>query len=238
LRSVAADGGTVAAYAVLCGVAALLPARTQPLWDRDTRRFVRDLWDVWWKRQSSWQERIMSRQDWTLRNLRPQNHPLRRLMAAVDLFCGPSPLPPRIEAMDGNPLLCREVYRILENAGMTSHWAWRHSLSGARLARPLALIGPGRAAAILTNAIVPWLAATAAGDSRDGRFLEDLPAEDDNRLIRHTAHAIFGRDHAPSLYRSGLRQQGLLQIFHDFCLNARNGCRACTLPELLAHQKP
>jgi hypothetical protein len=237
LQSAAAKEGLLAAYALLCGVAGLLPARTQPLWDADTRRFVRELWDVWWKLQSTWQNRVMLRRDWTLRNLRPQNHPLRRLVAGVDLFCGPQPLQRQLESIAESPALCKAVLEALETAGMASHWARRHSLSGPRLAKPLALIGPGRAAAILTNVVIPWTVATSNDGHPDDRLLRELPVEDDNRLIRHTAHALFGRDHTPALYHSGLRQQGLLQIFHDFCLNARNGCRSCAFPQALIHQK-
>ena len=64
-------------------------------------------------------------------------------------------------------------------------------------------------------------------------ILKTLPAEDDNRFARHTAHALFGHDHNPDLYHSGLPQQGLLQIFHDFCLNSRNGCLDCAFPDAL-----
>ena len=60
-------------------------------------------------------------------------------------------------------------------------------------------------------------------------LLPHLPAEEDNALIRRTAHALFGHDHNPALYRDGLKQQGLLQIFHDFCLNDRTACRDCAL---------
>jgi hypothetical protein len=67
-------------------------------------------------------------------------------------------------------------------------------------------------------------------------LLHHLPPEDDNRFIRHTAHSLFGHDHNPALYRTGLRQQGLLQLFHDFCLNSRECCGACTLPRALASQ--
>jgi hypothetical protein len=227
-----------AAYALLCGVAGLIPAKSLPNWDAETRLFVRGLWDIWWKKKSSWETQILSRDLWTLHNLRPQNHPLRRLMAAAELFCGPAPLLQKLAPMAGDAqTTTRMLLSLLEEAGKNSHWAWRHSLSSPRLSKRLAIIGPGRAAALLNNAIVPWLAAQYPDAPSTVALLRDLPAEDDNRLIRHTAHALFGHDHNPSLYRSGLRQQGLLQIFHDFCLDSRGGCGACTLARSLSHQK-
>jgi hypothetical protein len=97
----------------------------------------------------------------------------------------------------------------------------------------MALIGPGRAAALLSNAILPWMVAGDDGDWLGEDVLKELPAEDDNRYIRHMAHALFGHDHNPNLYRTGLRQQGMLQVFHDFCLNGSGGCKACRLPGIL-----
>ncbi|MFH0878500.1 MAG: hypothetical protein V2A34_02195, partial [Lentisphaerota bacterium] len=60
-----------------------------------------------------------------------------------------------------------------------------------------------------------------------------LPAETLNSVIRRTADSLFGPDHSTTLYRHGLRQQGLSQIFHDFCLNDRSRCATCGLPELV-----
>ena len=237
LRSESAEGGPEAAYALLCGVAGLLPVKTQPNWDDETRRFVRGLWDVWWKRQSEWREQAMMRNQWTLHNLRPQNHPLRRLMAAAELFGGADPLDKRLAEVPLGAEACPTALRLIESGGMDSYWARRHSLSSARLTKPLALIGPGRAAAIVTNVVVPWLASLRKESFTDPAILQKLPTEDDNRFIRHTAHALFGHDHNPSLYRTGLRQQGLMQIFQDFCLNSRGGCKTCAFPQALAHQK-
>lgn len=233
-----AGNDVLCAYSLLCGVAGLMPDRSRPNWDMETRHFVRNLWDIWWKQQSAWETQILSRELWTLHNLRPQNHPLRRLMAAAALFCGPSPLMKELKAAtgEGNPA-AGLIIDLLTATGLNSHWAWHHSLSSPRLAKPLALIGPGRAAALLNNVIAPWMAAMYPDEPSTPALLHNLPPEDDNRFIRHTAHALFGHDHNPALYRSGLRQQGLLQIFHDFCLNSREGCGACGLPHALAAQK-
>lgn len=237
LQREAAQGGIGAAYALLCGVAGLLPVKHQPHWDDETRRFVRGLWDVWWKRQSEWREMVMARDQWILCNLRPQNHPLRRLMAAAELFAVSEPLDHRLAKIPLITGACGDILAVLENCGMESYWARRHSLSSPPLPKPLALLGPGRAAAVATNVVIPWLVGLRDAACPDAGLLNDLPAEDDNRCVRHTAHALFGHDHNPRLYRTGLRQQGLLQVFQDFCLNSRGGCRTCTLPQALDHQK-
>lgn len=233
------DGqGPLGAYALLCGVSGLLPPVTGSRWDEEARGFIRSVWDLWWKRKAAWDGLILERDEWRLCNLRPPNHPLRRMMAAAELFCGGRPLKAVLtEQVAEGPAFCGRMMRYLGAVGVDGFWGRRMALGAAPLERPMALIGAGRAAALLSNVIVPWLA--ARGD--DGLPAEDvlraLPAEDDNRFIRHMGHALFGHDHNPALYRAGLRQQGLLQVFHDFCLAGRGGCKTCRLPGILAHQK-
>ena len=227
------------AYALFLGVSGLLPQKSHPLWDSETRAFIRALWDIWWKHQSEWHDQIMSQKDWTLSNLRPANHPLRRLMAAAYLFTGAPPDMDFFSTTDAPEHLCRSWVHRFQELGGNSYWAWRGSFATSRYARPEMLIGPGRAATILTNVMIPWWAATGLIQP-DATLLDTLPQEDANRFIKHTAHALFGHDHSPALYNSGLRQQGLLQIFHDFCLSSKNGCAGCQLPATLSppgHQK-
>ena len=45
--------------------------------------------------------------------------------------------------------------------------------------------------------------------------------QDVNSLMRQTAHALFGPDHPPSLYRDTLRRQGLMQVFYDYALGLK-----------------
>lgn len=233
LRQDSADD-PVHAYALLAGISGLLPARTHPLWDDETRGFVRRLWDFWWKHQARWQSAILRRDEWVLANVRPVNSPLRRLMAASELFIGTHPpIVSLTAACTAAPTSLPALCKFLQASGSMSYWAWHHGLAAPRNSAPSALIGPGRAATILTNVLIPWTTATTQREiSRD--VLRRLPAEDDNHFARHTAHALFGHDHPPSLYHSGLRQQGLLQIFNDFCLSSRNECQGCRLPASLA----
>jgi hypothetical protein len=90
----------------------------------------------------------------------------------------------------------------------------------------VSLIGQERRAAILSNVVVPFLAANGVSVEP---LLDSLPPEADNAVVRRTAHALFGHDHNPAFLRNGLRQQGLLQVFHDFCLNTKRGCADCLL---------
>ena len=228
-----ADGDALSAYALLLGVAGLIPAKAPPGADEDTRRFIRQLWNRWWKCQSRWAGCLMSREDWKLSSLRPQNHPVRRLAAAACLFSARESLAERLAAIDASrpDAWFAGVARLFEDDAGVAYWKHRLGFSGTRRPQAVSLLGTGRIAAIQSNVIVPFLAATG----RDvAALLPFLPAEEDNALLRQTAHALFGRDHNPALYHEGLKQQGLLQVFHDFCLVSRSGCAECRLPPALS----
>ena len=222
-----------AAYAILLGVAGLLPAQIETRWDEGTRAFVRSLWDHWWKRRSAWDRLVLQPAAWRLSSLRPHNHPVRRLAAAAGLFTGRSPLVeelPRLSAADPAEWFC-QARALLDPPAALPYWQNRLSFGGRRQKVEIALLGEGRLAAVLSNVVVPFLAATGWPIAP---LLPLLPAEEDNSLIRHTAHSLFGRDHNPAAYHDGLKQQGLLQIFHDFCLNNRSACADCALRPALA----
>ena len=106
-------------------------------------------------------------------------------------------------------------------------WNTRLTLASAPEHKETALLGDSRAAAIVTNVVLPF---AAAEESLPDGALDRLPPEDLSAPMRLTALHLFGRDHNPALYAdNGLLQQGLLQIHLDFCLSARPGCDACAL---------
>ena len=117
------------------------------------------------------------------------------------------------------------------------YWARRLSFSSAPAKEPVALVGQARAQAILVNLLLPAFAAMGAPAEAWKPLLAALPAEEANELIRETALRLFGQDHTPRLYRSGLRRQGLIQIHHDYCLGDRSLCAACPLPQTLQPEK-
>lgn len=221
-------GDPYAAYALLLGAAGLLPTQLRSDWDQETQALMRRLWDHWWKSQSAWATTGLSASSWRLANLRPQNHPRRRLAAAAGLFGGRVPLAEALAAIpaDDPGLWFRKAAALLEAPMAIPYWRDRLSLGGKLQKAPVALLGAGRVAALLANAAIPFLAAAGRNIAP---LLPHLPAEEENSLVRQTAYALFGHDHNPAMYRSGLKQQGLLQIFHDFCLSDRAECRNCPL---------
>jgi hypothetical protein len=223
------------AYALLLGAAGLLPASLFSRWDETTRRHVRSLWDAWWKHRERWEHRMMTRDDWRLAGLRPANSPVRRLAAAAWLFTRPVPLAESWAAW-GRQGAARAVARVSAQVGdvRDDYWERRWTWGGPRQDEPAALIGPDRAQVLAVNVVLPFLAAQEEGPVFPPGLLAALPAESSNALVKQTAFNLFGPHHPDALYRTGLRRQGLLQIFHDYCLNDRSRCASCAFPALLA----
>jgi len=223
----------LAGYAVLLGVSGLLPSEPSPRWDAGTRAFVRLVWDAWWTRQAEWQGVMLERSDWNLSGVRPQNHPVRRLAAAAAFACHPESPANRLAATDtSDAATWRDaITRLFDAPPPLDYWHTRISLASPQRAKPIAIVGQPRLSAICANVLLPFLSAT---DVATTTLVANLPPEQSNAIIRQTAHALFGRDHNPVLYsKNGLRQQGLMQIFHDFCLSDRSGCQDCPLPKAL-----
>ncbi|MCX6996864.1 MAG: DUF2851 family protein [Kiritimatiellaeota bacterium] len=238
LRALRAEshGNPEIAYALLLGVAGLLPDQLTRRMDDESRAFVRLLWDAWWRGQERWAARVLPAAAWRLSGLRPLNHPLRRLAAAAVLFLAdPTPDEAWRQLAQDHPAdsLDRARRRLL--AVSHRYWDRRLTFNGKKQRDAAALIGNTRADAILINVFVPFLAARQHAAPFAQALLEQLPAEADNVIVRQMAHTLFGPDAPRSLLRAGLRRQGLLQIFHDFCLNDRSRCAACPFPARLIH---
>ncbi len=233
-----AEGDAHTAYALLMGAAGLLPEQRSKRWSDETARCIRSLWDVWWRYRHAYGDHA-TRCAWRLDGIRPANHPARRLMAAAQLVTGRhTPVETiRRRADDESAHWTDQIiayFHELYDPYMSHHLGF----NSTRRAAPVALIGRMRAASMLTNVIIPFLAATGVPAARITAALDRLPVEPDNGIIKQTAFYLFGRDHAPSLYRSELARQGLIQIFQDFCLNDRSRCAHCRFPHALrAHRK-
>ncbi|MDD5707443.1 MAG: DUF2851 family protein [Kiritimatiellae bacterium] len=212
-------------YARLLGLAGLLPP-PDAAEDGAARLWLRHLWDLWWRHPAPPPAPPLV---WHLHALRPSNHPARRLAAAAALFGGGQELEEiwRDLPLESPVTWFATVRRRLIRRTRMREWERRQMLTGPEGGPAGALIGESRAAAIVTNVLVPFVGATA---QLPEPFFAALPPETVSAPMRATAAHLFGRDHNPALYAGhGLLQQGLLQIYADFCLNARDGCANCRL---------
>ena len=215
--------------AKLLGLSRLLPS-PDDTGDPDSRELIRRLWDYWWAN--------IPRDDWPMFEWdhvgRPQNAPFRRLAAAVALSVTRPSLLEQLSALEIDAFTSRawiqHVSRIFYEYERWPEIESRLSLTQPATA-PSALLGAGRIAAILNNVFLP---ARLAKTPLPVGGIPVLPSENISAPMRETACRLFGPGHDPAPYASsGLRQQGLLQIWHNFCLTTRCGCDTCLLPARL-----
>jgi hypothetical protein len=63
-----------------------------------------------------------------------------------------------------------------------------------------------------------------------------LAAEQSNRRVEVAAARLFATDQRRiELLKSAAAQQGLLQIYEDFCMQDQSDCAACLFPRQVAH---
>jgi len=216
--------------ALLFGVSGFLePVRaedTRP----ETRAYLRQLWSQWWKLRDDCLRWLDDRQlpRWKLAATRPGNHPQRRLGAlAAMLNAWPQIVAPLADATRWSQVAWRETLLALAH----EFWSTHYTLLANPAAKPIALIGETRVHEMLANVAYPLLV-----PERTRLWAEylELPALLDNQKVRRAVLRLFGDDPRGEEFTAKLHhQQGLLQIYEDFCLEDDSACANCPFPERL-----
>jgi len=218
------------------GVGGLLPDQL----DRDklTNRYLRTLWDQWWRDRDRLAKRILPRDVWTFHGLRPANRPERRLALAACWLSRPDFVP----WLDD--WVCQTETRSTPPAALLGHltasdeyWSTHWTFRSGRFPKAQPLLGAGRLHDIAVNVILPWLYARASADDNTGlrqrvgeRYFA-WPKGQDNSRLRFVRQRLLG------VRRISLRgaavQQGLLQVQADFCNRTNALCDDCVFPDLV-----
>ncbi|RJP75164.1 MAG: DUF2851 family protein [Candidatus Abyssobacteria bacterium SURF_17] len=119
-------------------------------------------------------------------------------------------------------------------------WSYRYSGGGRRLKKSVSLIGRDRALTIVVNSYVPLGLLHARQESRGEdeesvhQLYCSLPSPLPNNITRLMEYRMFGREpRARAQFRRSARtQQGLLQIFADWC-SEDPSCENCGLLAVL-----
>ena len=217
------------AEAMLFGVAGFLGAPDLGIYPEGTRSHVRKLWDCWWPHRDEMQRLVLPAKTWRLSGTRPLNHPQRRLAALSTLA-------------NGWPLFIRSLAK--KNAKTAGDfflglrhpfWNRHYSLASAPSGKEMALIGESRIAEILANVLLPLFLSEGANI---WAAYEKLPARLSNRRLETGAARLFAGDpRRPHFTKTIAQQQGLLQIYEDFCLQDNSDCAHCPFPEQMLKWK-
>jgi hypothetical protein len=112
------------------------------------------------------------------------------------------------------------------------YWSFRYVLGGDKLSRPVSLLGESRVREILVNVAIPILLLhfrQSAEEYESTLYLlyNFLPKLQENKVTRFMRHRLFGRHEREDLVTSAVAQQGLHQLFRDYCSKDRGGCLDC-----------
>jgi hypothetical protein len=158
-----------------------------------------------------------------LSGTRPLNHPQRRLAALAAIVAAWPQLSRSLGKPDSIP-----VQRFF--LGLTHpYWNFHYTLTSEPAPAALALVGETRLSEIEANVIVPFR--QLAGHDVWPEYAR-RPARLTNRRVETGAARLFGDDPRRRLFlRTVAQQQGLLQIYEDFCLQDDSDCAQCPFPE-------
>ena len=217
--------------ALLFGVSGFLESVRYEDTEPETRKYLRGLWSDWWKQRGSYASWLTDEQRvrWQIAGGRPGNHPQRRLGALGALLN-----------------VWRNVFSILQTAkkwnrkvfaeAMLSlthdYWSWHYTLLAEPPKKAVALIGDTRVQEMLANVVYPLLLPERAELWTE---FKDLPALLDNQKVRRASLRLFGEPSPRTRHfqKRIYQQQGLLQIYEDYCLEDDSACAECPFPEKL-----
>ena len=237
--------------ALLFGGAGLLPPRRiDACYDEAAWAHAERLRSVWGELGGELADVALDPDQWTFEGTRPSNFPTRRIAALAVLLARhlergltaaarqaigtPATLSPREARRRRADLL--EVFLSLRHP----FWDTRTHFHARPLARATRLVGQDRAQTIVINAVFPALLyqARRGGDRALEELLHQLyvawPKLPSTRVTRQMAARLFGRpDSQVKLLRKARQQQGLYQLYTDFCDSDRTTCAQCPLLRLL-----
>ena len=212
--------------ALLFGVAGFLKPEDFPAATPATKAYLRGLWEKWWALRSEWENLTVPAKLWKTGGQRPVNHPQRRLAALAAMVKQWPKIRSAAQACDA------EKIRKLLTGLRDDYWERHYTVQSGAAPSAMALIGDSRVTEMLMNVFYPWVILDQPGKWDEYRT---LAAELSNRRVEVAAARLFAADpRRIELLKSAAAQQGLLQIYEDFCMQDQSDCAACLFPRQVA----
>jgi hypothetical protein len=210
------------AEALLFGVAGMLPGPDLGGLSVESLGYVRALWERWWPHRASLHALQIPSETWCMVGQRPANHPLRRLGALSVLMRHWRALKRLVIAQDWKRL------RVVLGRIRHPFWSFHYTFAAKRSTQAVALLGDERLDELFINVFLPFVNGWDA--------LLKMRAPERNRRSRIAATRLLARrQDVGKLLGSAVHQQGLLQLYEDFCSRDASNCENCPFPEQVAH---
>jgi hypothetical protein len=212
--------------ALLFGVAGFLKPEDFPAAPPATKAYLRGLWEKWWALRAEWEGLTVPAKLWKTGGQRPVNHPQRRLAALAAMVKQWPKIRTAAQTCDA------EKIRKLLTGLRDEYWEHHYTVQSAAAKSAMALIGDSRVTEMLMNVFYPWVILDQPTKWEEYRA---LAAEQSNRRVEVAAARLFATDpRRIELLKSAATQQGLLQIYEDFCMQDQSDCAACLFPRQVA----
>ncbi len=206
--------------------------------DPQTRRYLKELWDNWWKDRDRFEAGEERRLHWHLAGVRPLNHPQRRLGALVALVNSWPVLRKLVQKPGPDPASSIKKLKTYFTSLEHPYWNHHYTLRSKPAAKPMALVGSDRLQDILGNVLLPWL---MLEHPEYWDQYTQLPGSQENEKLRRATLRLFGdkpgttggSSQGAGRAKGFHGQQALLQVYADFCLVDSSECAECPFPEQL-----
>ena len=237
--------------ALLFGMSGLLPSQRSKYAsakDKQTLEYLNDIECLWLEFRNDIKNKPMNGETWSFKYSRPGNYPTRRIAAISRLLAENYEtgifrvILTYFEKIDKNESEIGQIKTIIKNTMSIflelydDHWSHYYTFGGRRLRKERRLIGKERATVIFVNIIIPvfLVYARKREDSElEGKLFKAFKLHSKlspNNITRFMGYRILGKDSQEgSVVNSARRQQGLLQIFKDFCESDDIACEKCVL---------
>ncbi len=226
LRSLRADHNT--AEAILLGTAGFLDPDLHHKAPEETREYLRDLWETWWKVRPDHEPPESRRPAWKTHGQRPANHPHRRAGGLSVLVRN---WPEFRKLALAAPFSVKPLTDFLHSL-KHEFWSHHHTLTSVRSATAVSVFGKNLALELSANHLIPLALHENRFTYRDYHKHRHSAI---NRKLRRCGIRLFGTEAAAKPWLRRLcHQQALLEIYHDFCLEDFSDCEQCPFPEQLA----
>jgi hypothetical protein len=212
--------------ALLFGVAGFLKPEDFPAAGPATKAYLRGMWEQWWTLRAQWEGLTVPAKLWKTGGQRPVNHPQRRLAALAAMVRQWPKIRAAADACEAGKI------RKLLGGLRDEYWERHYTVRSAASRSEMALVGTSRVTEMLANVFYPWAILERPEKWEEYRT---LAAELSNRRVEVAAARLFATDaRQAELLKSTAMQQGLLQVYEDFCMQDDSDCAACLFPRQVA----
>ncbi len=237
--------------ALLFGMSGLIPghgSRYKSVKDKQTLQYIKDIEDIWSGFENDINCKPIDGGLWSFKYSRPGNYPTRRIAAISCLLAENFEtgifriILKSFGRLDSNKSEEGQIKEIIKNTESVflelydDFWSYYYTFGGKRLKSSGRLIGRERSAVIFINIIVPTLLVYARKKSDtvlEERLFKAYKLHTElspNNITRFMGYRILGKNAKDTdVVNTARRQQGLLQVFKDFCESDDIACKRCVL---------